>query len=135
MDYNAALSRVTEAYLVISAFTKVDSRIGLPCFLYCNTTFRLTLKVWCGCYNLAEEFGFSELECSFLFRWFLLGGVLDNDEIQTILGSTLKYCKDLGISRNARSALAELFRFACQQGRLGQPWEVMCLKWILLFRL
>jgi hypothetical protein len=134
MDYNAALSKVTEAYLFISAFTKLDSKIGLPCFLYYNTTFQLVLKVWCGCYDRAEEFGFSENECSFLFRWFLFGGVLDNDEIRIILGSTLKYCEDLGIPRSAWAALAEFFRFACQQGRLEQPWGI-CLKRILRFRL
>lgn len=88
MDYNAALIGVTRAYLVVSAITRLDPKFGLPCFLYYNTFFKLLLKVWCGCSNIAGEFGFYENECGFLFRWFQQGGVLDNDEIQTILGWT-----------------------------------------------
>jgi hypothetical protein len=137
MDYNAAIVGVTVAYLYESAIAKLDSSIGFPCFIYYNRVFQLLTKVWNGCYYLAASraLGFSQLECEFLFRWFLLGGVLDDDELQLTLSFTLKYCARVPLPQTAWGTLKEFFMFACQQGRLEQPWRVSCVRWIQSHRL
>jgi hypothetical protein len=82
MDYNAALLVLAKAQLFVSAIACFDSKWGLPCFIFYSKIFQLLCKVWCGCYLAGPEaLGYSELECEFLFRWFVMGGVLDNDEI------------------------------------------------------
>jgi hypothetical protein len=131
MDFNAALGGLLKAHLYFSALYSLDAKFGLPCFVYYSTTFQLLVKVWAGCYGLEDYFNFSENECEFLFRWFLLGGILDPDEIQASLAWTLKWCVRLPtLPTTAWSALAELFRFASQQGKLEQPWGVDCMRWI-----
>jgi hypothetical protein len=136
MDYNAALCGVTRAYLFLSAVSKLDSTWGLPCFIFYGRIFQLLSRVWCGCYIAGiGELGYSELECSFLFRWFMLGGVLDNDEIQATLALALKYCARVPIRDAGWVALEEYFLFASQHGRLDQPWGAKCIRWIRSHRL
>jgi hypothetical protein len=108
-----------------------------PCFIYYNRVFQLLTKVWSGCYYLAapRALGFSQLKCEFLFRWFLLGRVLDDDELQLTLAFTLKYCARIPLPQTAWGTLKEFFMFACQQGRLEQPWGVKCVRWIQSHRL
>lgn len=136
MDYNAALCGVTSAYLFFSAFTKPDAKWGLPCFIFYNRVFQLLVKIWCGCYIAgAEILGYSELECQFLFRWFMLGGVLDNNEIQAILELALQYCERVPVRDAGWCALEEFLLFASQHGRLEQHWGDDCIRWIRRHRL
>jgi hypothetical protein len=137
MDFDAALGAILKTHLYFSALWSLDFKFGLPCFIYYRTTFQLLVKVWAGCYGLEDYFGFSVDECGFLFRWFLLGGVLDPDELQAVLALALKWCvrNCLPLLTTAWSALAELFRFASQHGKLEQPWGVNCMRWIQKHRL
>jgi hypothetical protein len=80
-DYlNETLARFAVSQLVLATITEKDHFLGLPCFIFHSRVFQLIVRIWCGCYEAAGRFGLSEIECDFLFRWFLLGGVLDNDE-------------------------------------------------------
>jgi hypothetical protein len=135
MDDNAVLATVVEAYLYVSAIASLESPYGLPCFIHYSRVFELLNKVWSGCYETAYAFGCSQLECDFYFRWFLLGGVLDNDEIQATLALALKYCSRVPLLESAWGSLQEMFKFATQQGRIEQPWGLNCIKWIQRHRL
>jgi hypothetical protein len=136
MDYNAALWGVNRTYFYLSAIGKLDSESGLPCFIYYSRIFQFLIKVWCGCYDVAGHVGLYQLECDFLFRWFLLGGVLDNDEIQLILSFALKYCARVReIPETGWVLLMECFRFAGQQRKIEQPWGANCMRWIQQYRL
>jgi hypothetical protein len=121
--------------LVQAAVFETDPQLGLPNFIFHGREIQLLLKVWCGCYDTASAFGISENECSFLFRWFLLGGVLDNEEVETSLRLAIEVCSQIEIQKLGWSALAELFRYASQQGKLVQPWGAQCLKWIIKHKL
>jgi hypothetical protein len=58
----------------------------------------MLVKVWSGCYEAAiDALGFSKLECEFYFRWFLFGGVLDNEEIHDLFDLAIKYCSRVTI--------------------------------------
>jgi hypothetical protein len=92
IDLKAAACSFLLTQFVIGAITEPDAFVGLPCFLFYNRIFQLMLKVWSGCYGVAGEFGLTDLECEFIFRWFLLGGVLDNDGIQITLALMLRLC-------------------------------------------
>jgi hypothetical protein len=95
--------------------------------------FQVILKVWCGCYTgVAGQLGFSDLECDFLFRWFLTGGVLDDDEVRALLEIALPFCCQAGdwVPETGWSILEKIVKFASQQGRLEQPWAVQWVKWI-----
>jgi hypothetical protein len=138
MDQNiveAVVVRVVVAYLYVQAIASLKNPYGLPCFIYYSSVFQLLNKVWCGCYQAAYAFGYSELECDFLFRWFILGGVLDSDEIQGNLAMALKYCTFVPIPESAWGTLQEMFKFATQHGKLDQPWGLDCINWIQRHRL
>jgi hypothetical protein len=76
VDYlNEQLVRFADLQLVLATIAEKDCFIRLPCFIYYSLVFQLFVKVWCGCFGAARRFEFSDLECDFLFRWFLLGGV------------------------------------------------------------
>jgi hypothetical protein len=122
--------------LVLAAVLEPDALLGLPCFVFYSREFQLLFRVWAGCYNgLANQFGISQNECEFLFRWFQQGGVLDDEEIEGILAIAIKFGARIGMSRRGWSALAEFFKFSSQQGRVMQPWGVRCMKWIISHRL
>jgi hypothetical protein len=95
-------------------------KFGLPCFIYYSNIFQLLVKIWASYYNCTDYFGFSEDECGFYSRWFLLGGVLDPDEIQVTLAFALKWCAGIPLPETAWSALAELFVFASQHENLAE---------------
>jgi hypothetical protein len=123
MDYNAALCGVISAYLFFSAFVRRDAKWRLPCFIFYTRIFQLLVKVWCDCYIAgAEVLGYSQLECEFLFRWSMLGGVLNDDEIQAILELAMRYCARVPVCDAGWCALEEMLLFASQHGRLEQPW-------------
>jgi hypothetical protein len=133
MDFNAAACTFLVTQFALGALTERDRTFGLPCFIFYDRVFQLILKVWCGCYTgVAREFGFSDLECDFLFRWFQTGGVLDDDEIRAVLELALPFCSCAGdwVPETAWSILEEIVMFASQQGRLEQPWGINWVKWI-----
>jgi hypothetical protein len=87
MDLNVAACTFVVTQFTLGAFTELDRVFGLPCFIFYNRIFQLIPKVWCGCYTgIASQLGFSDIECDFLFRWFLLGGVLYDDKIRCDVG-------------------------------------------------
>jgi hypothetical protein len=135
MDIDAALIRFVAYQIILASMYEFDSTWRLPCFIFYSRAFQLLFRVWIGCYNVAEEVGLIQAECDFLFRWFLLGGVLDDKEVREILDLALKFCERTEVPEAGWAALAELFRFASQHGRLEQPWGVSCVKWITKYRL
>lgn len=135
LDLNAAACTFLVTQFAVGAITEFNSFVGLPCFLFYNRVFQLMLSVWSGCYGVASEFGLTDLECDFLFRWFLLGGVLDDEEIREILGFTIRFCAHADIPETGWAILLELLKFFTQQGRLIQPWGINCVRWILTHRL
>jgi hypothetical protein len=135
METNVAEHRLVLTIIISAALFGTDNLLGLPHFIFYSPVIQLLFKVWVGCYNTANPFRISEDECSFLFRWFLLGGVLDNDEIEASLGQALRICSQLNMQKRGWSALAELFWFASQQGRVSQPWGIQCFRWIRKHRL
>jgi hypothetical protein len=135
IDLNAAACTFLVTQFAIGAFTEFDPFIGLPCFIFYNRVFQLFLKVWSGCYGVAREFTLSDLECDFFFRWFLLGGVLDDDEIKEVLALTFDYCAETEKPETGWVMISELLKFFTQQGRLSQPWGLNCIRWIEAYRL
>jgi hypothetical protein len=121
VDLNAVACSFLVTQFAIGAITEFDSFVGIPCFLFYKGVFQLMLKVWCGAYGVASEFGFSDLECDFLFRWFLSGGVLDDEEIQGVLGFTIRFCARAIVPETGWAMVLELLKFFTQQGRLIQP--------------
>jgi hypothetical protein len=131
MDYNAAACTFLVTQLVLGTITEKDPFVHLPCFILYGRIFQLIFNVWCGAYMVAEELSFSELECDFLFRWFLLGGVLDDEEIQDILYFALHFCATTSsVPESAWSWLGKFIKFMSQHGRIIQPWGVQSVKWI-----
>jgi hypothetical protein len=129
MDLNVAACTFLVTQFALEALIERDRVFGLPCFIFYNRIFQVILKVWCGCYTgIASQLGFSDLECDFLFRWFLTGGVLDDDEIRAILEIALPFCSQAGDS--VPELLEKIVKFNSQQGRLEQPWGVQWIKWI-----
>jgi hypothetical protein len=146
MDYEGALIRYAEwlnellvrfavSQLALATITEKDPLLGLPYFICYGRVFQLIVRIWSGCYAAAGRFGLSELECDFLFRWFLLGGVLDNDEFQATLSLAVRFCSQANIPQSGWVALYEFFKFATQQGRIEQPWGFNCALWIRGHRL
>lgn len=135
MDIDAAITRFVVYQLILASVYEFDPIWRLPCFIFYSRVFQLLFRVWIGCYDVADEVGLFKAECEFLFRWFLLGGVLDDEEVREILEFALKFCGRIETPESGWAALAELFRFASQQGRLEQPWGVSCFKWISKYRL
>jgi hypothetical protein len=135
INLNAAACTFLITQFAIGAITEFDPFVGLPCFLFYNRVFQLILRVWSGCYEVAREFAISDLECDFLFRWFLLGGVLDDEEIREVLGFTVRFCARTEIPVTGWVMISELLKFFTQQGRLSQPWGVNCIRWIDSHRL
>jgi hypothetical protein len=136
MDYSGALNRFVFCQLVLATITELDPFVGLPCFIFYSRVFQLILRVWSGCYREAiRAYRLDENECTFLFRWFLLGGVLDNDEFQDALSIAIRFCKHLQIPETGWAALSEYFKFATQHGRIEQPWGLRCVRWIQAHRL
>jgi hypothetical protein len=115
---DAVVAGVIVAYLYVQAVASLDIPYGLPCFIYYSRVFQLSNKVWCRCYRAAYAFGYSKLECKFLFRWFILGGVLDGEEIQELLALASQYCSFVPIHESAWETLQEMFKFATQHGKL-----------------
>jgi hypothetical protein len=135
MDIDAALTRFIAYRLILASVYEFDSTWRLPCFIFYSRVFQLLFSVWIDCYNVAAEVGLIKKECEFLFRWFLFGGVLDDEEVRELLNLALKFCERTEVPEAGWAALAELFRFASQQGRLEQPWRVSCVKSITKYRL
>jgi hypothetical protein len=88
---NEALAKFAVSQLVLATMSEKDRFLGLPCFVFYSRVFQLIVRIWCGCYGAAGRFGLSEIECDFLYRWFLLGGVLDNDEFQAALSIAIRF--------------------------------------------
>jgi hypothetical protein len=135
MNLNAAACTFLVTQFVIGAITEFDPFIGLLCFLFYNRVFQLLLSVWSGCYGVAGEFGLSDMGCEFLFRWFLLGGVRDDDEIREVLGFAVRFYAKTEVPETGWAMLSELLKFFTPQGRLAQPWGVNCVRWIDSHRL
>jgi hypothetical protein len=130
MDFNVAACMFLVTQFALGTITELDQFNGLPCWIFYSGIFQLLIKVWSGCYGVAKEFDFSELECEFYFRWFLLGGVLDDDEILQTLGVALLFCEKSRVPESGWAMLEEIFKLASQHGKLLQPWGVDCIKWI-----
>lgn len=135
MAIEAALGRIAACQLALASLVTPDPYLGLPCFIYYSRVFQLIIRIWCGCDRKAGLFGISEIECDFLYRWFMTGGVIDNDEFQDILSIAIRFCSQRRISATGWTALAEFFKFATQQGRIEQPWGFNCVMWIRAHRL
>jgi hypothetical protein len=113
MESNAALLAAIKAELYMSAIAKFDRKFGLPCFIFYSRVFQVVAKVWAGCYEAAiDALGFCDLECSFLFRWFIFGGALDNDEIQDLLAFALAWCSSIPTPERGWVTLEEFFLFS-----------------------
>jgi hypothetical protein len=130
MDYKGALGRFAACQLDLATIAKKDPFLGLPCFIFYSRVFQLILRIWCGCYGAAGAFGISEIECDFLYRWFLGGGVIDNDEFQATLSIAIRFCSQAIIPQTGWAALDEFFKLATQHSRIEQPWGQNCILWI-----
>lgn len=135
MDFARTLYDFAAYQLVTDSFFEEDPVSGLPCiFLYCRVI-QLLIRVWSGCFGVANEVGLKETECKALFRSFQSGGVPRNEELQKVLGLAFVYCTRNPVSESGWATLSEFFKFASQQGRLEQPWGVYHYKWIKSHRL
>jgi hypothetical protein len=136
MNCEEELGRFAALQIVLAIVTEKDPFIGLPCFIFYSRVIQLIVRTfWCGCYGVAREFKLSEIECDFLYRWFLLGGILDNDEFQDALSAAIRFCSQAIILQTGWAALDECFKFATQHGRIEQLWGLNCLMWIRAYRL